>query len=73
MVVPFNPNDEDVVNSCTLYLQTSIKCYCGDTSAVVHICTHMLLLFLSYVICVCRAYYLYICVDFVKFVGHTKR
>jgi hypothetical protein len=24
-----HPNNEDVVNSSDLYLQTSIKCYCG--------------------------------------------
>ena len=41
MVVAFNPNNEDRVNTSNLYLQTSIKCYCGNTSAAVHNCAHI--------------------------------
>lgn len=41
MVVPFNPNNEGIVNTSNLYLQTSIKCCSGNTSAAVHNCAHI--------------------------------
>jgi hypothetical protein len=42
MGVSCNPNNEDIVNTSNLNLRTSIKCYCGDTSAAVHNCAHII-------------------------------